>query len=44
MPGLPVYGRIFCGTIPGTPQKTGLYVEHLETHRDFQMFPVSFAH
>jgi hypothetical protein len=25
------------------PQKTGLYVEHLETHQGFQMFPVSFA-
>jgi hypothetical protein len=36
-------GRIFCGANLETPQKTGFYVEHLETHRGFQMFPVSFA-
>jgi hypothetical protein len=26
-----------------TPQKTGLSMEHLETHRGFQMFHGSFA-
>jgi hypothetical protein len=36
-------GAFFAASNLKTSQKTGLSVEHLETHQGFQMFPVSFA-